>query len=460
MELEKKLSDEIKEEDEDLEISDKEENKDEKNNNNNINKIYSKKSSRKSIETKNDENTDNNTNKENPRKDTFSSFGLKRENSTSNVNNDTNKSESESNNKNKMKEYINTNSSEKKIKKKRTLKMKDNIQLTLSQYLLEIILRNKEDINIIFKRQKYKNILEEIKKTNNYYEIYKPIQEKDPRNLNEILYENRKYLNKPLLMANVSSKEEIELEFYKHGKIFKNPIRQRFGIITNGNFYSSKEPIAKFREKEAKKKTNYILNAKEIVKEDYDKIKEMKMNWHNEVKKYRIKINFFNDKNQLTHFLIYFFEEKERDDILELIKLIQLKMTIKDPANQSLKMIENTFSKINKFYIVLKILAVKRKLKNKIKIQEFLNDDLKKDKNEFYNFMRNVKLKIKNKYIEQRKNLFNKGIQRINKYLFLKKDVLQNKNDMSEKNYTLNNIKNACNIIYKALRKPYNLSTI
>ena len=94
--------------------------------------------------------------------------------------------------------------------------MKDNIQLTLSQYLLEIILRNKEDINIIFKRQKYKNILEEIKKKNNYYEIYKPIQEKDPRNLNEILYENRKYLNKPLLMANVSSKEEIELEFYKH----------------------------------------------------------------------------------------------------------------------------------------------------------------------------------------------------------------------------------------------------
>ena len=409
MEFEKKFSDEIIEEEEDSEMSAKDENKEEKNNNDN-NKIFSRKSSKISTETKNDENTDNNTNKEMKRKDTSSSFGLKRENSI-NINNDTNKSESESNNKNKNKEYINTNSSEKKMKKRKTLKMKDNIQLALSQYLLEIILRSKEDLNIIFKKQKYRNILDEIKKTYNYYEIYSPTQENDTRNLNEITFDNRRYINKPILMLNVSSKEEIELEFYKHGKIFKNPIRQRYGIITNGNFYSSKEPIATFIEEKAKKKTNYILNAKEILKEDYEKVKENKMNWHNEDKGFRIKINFLNDKNQLNHFLIYFFEEKERDDVFELIKLMRLSMTIKNPANKSLKLMENTFSKINKFYMIIKILAVKRKLKNKIIIQDYLNNDLKKDKNEFDNFMRNVKLKIKNKYIVQRKNLFGKGIQ-------------------------------------------------
>ena len=365
MELEKKLSEEIKEEvkeeeeeeEEESEASNKEENKEEK--------ITNKKSSKMSSEAKNEENIDNNINKDIKRIDTFSSFGFKGE-SSNNINMDTNKSESESNI-NKNKEYINTNtnSSERKIKKKKTLKMKDNnTQIILSQYLLDIILRNKEDLNIIFKRQKYKNILEDIKKTNNYFEIYKPIQEKESRNLNEIMYENRRFINKPMLKLNVSSKEEIELEFYKFGKIIKNPIRKRYGIMTNGNFYSSKEPIAKFNEKKAKSKTKYILNAREIIKEDYDKIKEKNEPWHNEDKKFRIKIIFFNEKNQKNHFLLYFFEEKERDDILELIKLIQLNMTIREPANKSLKEMENVFNKKNRLYMISKILAVKRKLKN------------------------------------------------------------------------------------------------
>ena len=399
MELEKKLSEEIKEEvkeeeeeeEEESEASNKEENKEEKNTN--------KKSSKMSSEAKNEENIDNNINKDIKRIDTFSSFGFKGE-SSNNINMDTNKSESESNI-NKNKEYINTNSSERKIKKKKTLKMKDNnTQIILSQYLLDIILRNKEDLNIIFKRQKYKNILEDIKNKNNYFEIYKPVQEKEVRNLNEIMFENRRFINKPMLKLNVSSKEEIELEFYKHGKTFKNPIRKRYGIITNGNFYSSNEPIAKFNEKKAKSKTKYILNIKEIIKENYDKIKEMNEAWHNEDKKFRIKIIFNNEKNQKTEFLLYFFEEKERDDILELIKLIQLNMKIREPANKSLKEMENVFNKINKCYMILKILAVKRKLKNKAKIKAYLNDELKKDKIEFDNFTRNIKIKIKNKYLE------------------------------------------------------------
>ena len=456
MELEKKLSEEIKEEvkeeeeeeEEESEASNKEENKEEKNTN--------KKSSKMSSEAKNEENIDNNINKDIKRIDTFSSFGFKGE-SSNNINMDTNKSESESNI-NKNKEYINTNtnSSERKIKKKKTLKMKDNnTQIILSQYLLDIILRNKEDLNIIFKRQKYKNILEDIKKTNNYFEIYKPIQEKESRNLNEIMYENRRFINKPMLKLNVSSKEEIELEFYKFGKIIKNPIRKRYGIMTNGNFYSSKEPIAKFNEKKAKSKTKYILNAREIIKEDYDKIKEKNEPWHNEDKKFRIKIIFFNEKNQKNHFLLYFFEEKERDDILELIKLIQLNMTIREPANKSLKEMENVFNKKNRLYMISKILAVKRKLKNKTKIKEYLNDELKKDKIEFDKFTRNIKIKIKNKYIEQKKCLFNKGIQRINKYLIKKEK--KNKDEIdSIKNYSYNDIKKACNTIYKFFRKPYN----
>ena len=237
--------------------------------------------------------------------------------------------------------------------------------MILSSCLLEIIIRNKEDMNIIFKRKKYKEILEDMKKTNNFYEIYKPIQEKETRNLNEIMLENKRYINKPILMLNISSKEEIELEFYKYGSIFKNPIRKRFGILTDNNFYSSTEPIAKFKKNKSKQKTRFILYAQAIIKENYEEIIERKETWHNEDKKFRLRINYLNEKNKENHFLIYFFEEKERDDILELIKLIKLNITIKDKANEILQSMEKGLSQNDKIYVILKMLAVKRKLKNK-----------------------------------------------------------------------------------------------
>ena len=436
-----KLSGDIKEEEEEISSDNSKEE-------NNI----KKKPTMLSSGTKNDENIDSNMNKDMKRHDTLSSFGLRMESSNNNLNNiDTNKSESENNN-NKSKEYTNTNSSDKKLKKKKTLKSKDNIQMILSSCLLEIIIRNKEDMNIIFKRKKYKEILEDMKKTNNFYEIYKPIQEKETRNLNEIMFENKKYINKPILMLNISSKEEIELEFYKYGSIFKNPIRKRFGILTDNNFYSSTEPIAKFKKNKSKQKTRFILYAQAIIKENYEEIIERKETWHNEDKKFRLRINYLNEKNKENHFLIYFFEEKERDDILELIKLIKLNITIKDQANEILKSMDKRLSQNDKFYVILKMLAVKRKLKNKKEIKKYINDIIKKDKNEFSNFIKNIKINIQNKYIEQKKFFLNKGIQRINKNLILKNDFLKNKTESNES--SLNEIKKACNTIYKALKNP------
>ena len=443
MEYEKRISEDIKEEDDEEEMSKGEAYKGDK------------KSSKFSSGTKNDENVDN-TNKDIKRIDTYNSFGLKIE-SSNNLNYDTNKSESE-NNLNKNKEYVNTNTNssekEKKQNKKKILKTKDNIQNILSGCLIEILLRSKEDMNIIFKRQKYKNLLDDMKKSNNYFEIYKPLQEKE-RNINEILSENKRFINKPILMLNVSSKEEIELEFYKYGKTFKR-ITPRYGIITDNNFYSSTQPIAKFKKESSKIKTQYILNAKEIIKENYEKIKLKNEIWHNEVKRFRIKINYLNDKNKINNFLIYFFEEKERDDILELIKLLRLKMTIKEQADLALKAMEKEFTQKNKLYMILKMLAIKRKLKNKKKIKNYINNDLKKDKKAFANFIGNIQVKIMNKYIEQKQLLINKGIQRVNKYLFLNKDFIENRiNKNPNNNYNLNDLRNACNIIYNAFKKPY-----
>ena len=433
------------EEDINQEISEKEENKEESDKN------ISKKSSKLSSGTKNDENIDNNINKEIKRMDTYSSLTLKIE-SSNNIN-EANKSESETI-VNKNSEINNTQSStEKKRRKKKTIRIKDSIQTVLSKYLLEIILKNNENINLIFKRQQYKLILEEIKKTNNYYEIYKSISNLENRKLNEILNDNKKYLNKPLLIQNISSKDEIELEFYKYGKTFKKPIRKRYGIITDNNFYSSTQPIAKFNKKNAKLKTNYILNAKEILKEKYDKENDKdKIEWHNEDKLFRLKINYENENNEKNCFFFYFLEEKDRDSIFNLIKLIQLEKRIKEPANEALKSMEKLFTQNNKIYTIVKILSIKRKITNKIKIKKYINNQIKEDKKELNIFMGNINTYIKNKYIIQRKSLYNKGIQRKNKYLILNSEILGKK---GKNIYTLNDIKSACNTIYKYFHKPY-----
>ena len=385
MELENKISEEEIEEEESINESEKREKKEPD--------IIKNKSNLISSGTNNNENI-NNSNKDGKRIESFSSFGLKLENSkNSNISNETN-SENDKN-----KEY--ENSTEKKISKRKPLK--GSIPFILSGYLLEIILRNKEDMNIIFKKQQYKNLLEEMKKSNNYFEIYSPIQEKDQRNLSEILFENRNYITKLKLKSNISSFGETELEFYKFGKTIKNPIRKRYGILTNSDFYSSNDPIGSYKIEKSKKKTNYIFNAREIIKEEYNEIKEKKEKWHNEDKKYRIRINYMNDNEQMNYFLIYFFEEQERDYILDLIKLIKLNMTMKDKANKLLKNMEKIFKQKNKLYFILKVLLIKRKFKNKAKIKNYLNKDLKKDKNAFDNFIRSIKNNIKLKYLEQKK---------------------------------------------------------
>ena len=437
MDLENKITEEIEEE-ESINESEQREKRE-------IN-IKRKTSSLVSSSANNDENI-NNMNKEAKRIESFSSFGLKAENSkNSTINNDT----SSENYKNKEFE----NSMEKKLSKKKPLK--GSIQFILSEYLLEIILRNKEDMNIIFKKQQYKNLLDDMKKSNNYFDIYSPIQESDQRNLNELLFENKNYITKPKLKSNLASFGETELEFYKFGKKIKNPIRKRYGILTNTDFYSSNDPIASYKIEKSKKKTKYIFNAKEIIKEEYNEIKEKKEKWHNEVKKYRIRINYMNDKGQMNYFLIYFFEEKERDFTLDLIKLIKLNMTMRDKADRLLKNMEKILIQKNKLYFILKVLLIKRKIKNKAKIKNYLNKDLKKDKNEFDIFIRSIKNNIKGKYLEQRKLLCNKGIQRINKCLFLNKEFLKNQKDLNDtRDYNLSDIKKACNTIYNAIKKSY-----
>ena len=332
---------------------------------------------------------------------------------------------------------------------------------------LEILLNNEEDLTAIFNRQKFEVMLENIKQSNNYFYIFKKVENNEYKNPNlvDCLKENKDFISKPILLVTLPPDEEKEVEFYKFGKTFSSSIRKRFGIIINHSFYSSKKPLDKFDENKSKNKTKYILNSQKMMKQnlegneqDYDK-KDKDNRWHNEEKLYRIKIDYLTDKNKLSSFFIYCTEEKERDDIFQLIQLTQMKLTIKEVANKQLIKMENSMARNDTFYALVKIIAVKRKIKNKQKIKKYINKNiLEKDKKKLFSFALDIKKKIKEKYIQQRKFFYKKGINRDMKHLILHGKFIKKKNDLNEKSNNTSNIDNiskAANTIYDILRKPY-----
>ena len=331
----------------------------------------------------------------------------------------------------------------------------------LAIIFLEILLNSNENINIIFNRPKFQLLLDNIKQNKNYFEIFKSIgnDEYKNQNLYQIIKDNKQLINKPLLLVTINPNEQIEVEFYKYGNTFSSSIRKRFGIIINSNFFSSTQPLEKFNDAKAKNKTKYILNSKEIFRENYDGNEseyDKKNNiWHNENKPYRIRINYLTDKHKMSSFFIYCEGEKERNEIFQLIKLTQMTLNIKEPSNNILKKMQKSINRFNVVYAITKILSVKKKLQNKKLIKKYINYNiLEKDKKKLNNFLNDVKNKICQKYIEQRKFFYKKGINRDMKHLILNSKFLKNKNEDKE-NYNFDNIKRSANIIYNVLKKSY-----
>ena len=330
----------------------------------------------------------------------------------------------------------------------------------LAIIFLQILLSQKENLSIIFNRQKYKLIMNNINENKDHLEIYKDNQKTgEYKNVYEILKSNKQIINKPILLVTIKPNLQIEVEFYKYGKTFTSSIRKRFGIIIDRKFYSSTQNLDKFDEKKAKDKTKYILNSKEIIRENYDGNEnnyDKKNNiWHNEDKGYRIKINYLTDKNKDSSFFIYCENETERNEIFQFIKLTQMSLTIKESSNMVLKRLQKSIKRNNVFYEVLKILAVKKKIKNKKKIKKYWNNNiLGEDKKKFNEFANEINNKIRIKYNEQKKFFDKKGINRNMKHLVLSSKFLKGKNKLN-KNINIDSIIKAVNKIYESLKKPY-----
>ena len=168
------------------------------------------------------------------------------------------------------------------------------------------------------------------------------------------------------------------------------------------------------------------------------------------------------DKNKMSSFFIYSPDEKERNEIFQLIKLTQMSLNIKGQANSCLNGMKKILFKNDQFYVIAKILAVKRKCKNKIKLRKYLNKNiLEKDKKKFNEFKNEIKNKIKLKYIEERKYFYNKSINRDMKQLLLHSKFIKKKSsNNSDENSNIKNITKAVYLIYEKLKKPNNISNI
>ena len=131
-----------------------------------------------------------------------------------------------------------------------------------------------------------------------------------------------------------------------------------------------------------------------------------------------------------------------------------MSLTIKDASNKQLKRMEKSIQNNSVFYAIVKIMAVKRKIKNKYIIKKYLNKNiLEKDKKNFFGFVADIKTKIKEKFIKQRKFFHKKGINRDMRHLILNGKFIKKRNNIVDNN--IDNITKAANTLYDFFKKPY-----
>ena len=108
-----------------------------------------------------------------------------------------------------------------------------------------------------------------------------------------------------------------------------------------------------------------------------------------------------------------------------MLQSIKLNLNYSDVSGDILKELKQTVNKSYICYGILKMLAVKIKLKKKEKLKGYLNGFYSIDKGNISNFMLNLREKMRSVFNYQRKFLEYKGINRKNhKYMLLHKNYL------------------------------------
>ena len=327
-----------------------------------------------------------------------------------------------------------------------------NLYKKISLELMKIILNSKLDINILLNKNEYIHLYNSLQNSEteyyivhniitNSYNEYETINNKTEINNENIVkqFENFDYLfYKPLLFFQ-NKQKSYEMIMYKSGQTFSNSLVKRYGIINNNIFFSSNDSLKEFKPKNAKDKTLFLKDS-EILIEDKNSNQ-----WTEDEINYRITIKY-KENNKIKYFFLYSNNQHKIKEFYHHLHSIKMELNSK---NNDSKNIQNSFENIMtnsiKTYFVMKMILVKRKVKNRILIKEYINNKLKQDKKEFGNFLINLKNKIIG--FNEKQNTF--PFYHEKKYIICSKTIKDN-NNLWKINVDI--LKKCVNIIYNFMK--------
>ena len=276
-----------------------------------------------------------------------------------------------------IREKEDINDKKEKIDVKKILKINpctdDYIKSKLSLGLINAILRN-PDLNEN-EKQKYDKMKEEIKNNNIFY-IYDDINIHD-HTLIEKIKNNKESIEKPIIIQNNLDELNYDIDLHKIGSKC-NGLKERHAIIHEGKIFSSKKTINKLnqikdkkdREKALKDKTKYLQGA-EIIKENKAECQNVKGKgeWGVKNKNYRIRVNFHikpeDPNSEMSSFFLYLDNEQSLNEVFNILCHIRLSLKGEKMIKENLDNFNTIFESRKKFYTILKVLSVKKKMKNR-----------------------------------------------------------------------------------------------
>ena len=255
-------------------------------------------------------------------------------------------------------------------------------------------------------KEKYRKIQKKIH--SHYYYCFEEVHENNFHMIkyfeeNEMIMENK-------IIYSLPEKLDYDVEFYKIGKIC-NGLKKRYGIIKRNGFYSSKKPLEKADEKKMKDKTEYLPGS-EVIIQRKDEIGKEEGEWSNKNKIYRIRINYIREKKEdnpkHSSFFFYFNDESQMMLVYNMLFGLSLNKDYKLRAKRSLSGIKLSLHRDNNFYVILKILTVKQKIKIRKKIIKKVNNVVH---GEMFNKLYPNVVKSLKKYASRRNNDIDKFLK-------------------------------------------------
>ena len=237
-----------------------------------------------------------------------------------------------------------------------------NVKKRLSLEILREMLR---DPNIsIDEKEKINKLIQETREkdyTMSYYDLNGANED-----LVQSINQNKESLEEPGLLI-FPNNINYDIEFYKLGRKCHG-LKKRYAIIKNGKLYSSDKPLKDLQEKDFEKlkdKTEFLIKA-EINKET----KEVNSGgeWSSKEKENRIRVNFIPDPKkpeEKSSFFLYFEDERQMKEVDLALYNLSRPPEFQLEAKNSLDKLNNIFLYGKKLYTMIKILAVKNRIKKR-----------------------------------------------------------------------------------------------